>query len=219
MRYKTEGMSTHVVLKPSASIITLDEVSDGVIKIAPSTRGKIVGLHNQVSADIWFSEIGKYGNDPVREALNLGGTYAEHLRGVVLHTQRAKFAVVYSYKEHENIRIREDKALAIPYFTPDDDSMKQPSCWYVGNERGVEYQLGYIKDVCDEVFANFVSTELKFKKITKSEREDRNYPSWADRRLTDKSEVIYTEERQKLEMAFARVSGVYAEFLGGLVFD
>jgi hypothetical protein len=219
MLYKTEGMSTHVVLKPSTNVITLSEISDGLIKIEPNTRGKIVGLHNQVSADIWFSEVGKYGNDPLREALKLGGTYDEHLHGVVLHASKAKFAVVYSYEEHENIRIRDEKALEIPYFTPDNEDMKLPPCWFRGNERGTEYQLGYIKDVCDEGFAKFVSTELKFKKITKSEREDRHYPEWADRRLTDKSEDVYAEERQKLELAFAVASGVYAEFFGGLIFD
>jgi hypothetical protein len=218
MRYKTEGMPIHLSLKESNHVVLLERIEDGLIVLEPQLRGRIVRLQNQVSAEVWFSQIGIYGNDPIRIALKLSGSYSQSMQGIVMHLAKSNFSVLYSYEEHDNIRIREERALSIPYFYPDDESMKMEGIWYVGDKHGIEYPLGYIKDACDETFSDFVS-KLKQKKITKAEREDRNYPESAEWRLTDASELLYNDERKKLELAFARVTGVYAEFFGGLVFE
>ncbi|MNV79103.1 hypothetical protein D3C71_1726370 [compost metagenome] len=125
---------------------------------------------------------------------------------------------MYKYEKHGNIRIRDEVAELLPYCKL-DSSQAYESNWYRGDDRGLEYSLEYLQKVCNAGFEEYVRKNLKFKRITKQDREDRHYPESADRRLTDESLALYETERKGLELAFATTAGVYVEFLGGLIED
>ncbi|MBG9734569.1 hypothetical protein [Paenibacillus alvei] len=208
MRYLEIGVGDRIVLR--------DNVKIGQVHIAAAgTTGTIVHHRNQVEADVWFQDV----NESLKETMciNRLSYKSERFRGVVLEVPRGKFAVVYEWSRHEGILIRDRQAMTIPFFEPNED-IKQPSNWYVNDVRAVEYKVGDIFEIVDKGFTHWVDKNMKFRKLRKQEIEDGYYPEGCTHCLDDKSEELFSEKRNEIETAFAKATGLYQEFHGGLIF-
>jgi hypothetical protein len=205
-------------------IVLNESVTNGVIELKEFQGGKIVYSQNKVEASVWF-HVGTNFNEPINRALDIDGKFGKSgfFDGVVLKIKSNNFAVKHDYQKHGQITIDETKALAIPFFTYDEENRLPTRSWRnVGGGEMVQnyvYKLERIVDVVDDAFHDWVNVNCKFRKIRKAEREDDFFPEGCTHTLTDESLVLYDKKRKELEMTFMKVTGVYKEFLGGLIFS
>lgn len=204
-------------IKNDDYIRLLTPIKDGLIDLPALSHGKIVRQQNQVEADIWFYDMGlQYGSNSIRNQLEVSNV---RLEGLVIEVRKKDFAVSYNYKEHSNIQVDSRKLVDFPFFEATERLTKISSSWYVNNERGTEYLIDEVIDVINEGFSDWVISNLKTRKVYKYEKENGDFPEDCDRVLTDDSNNKYNEKREELEMEFARLTGLYYEFLGGLIYE
>lgn len=209
--------SKYLRIKSGDRIKLLESINDGFINLSILSEGKIVYHRNQVDADIWFYNMGlHYWDNPIRKKLEVSN---QKLRGLVLNVEKKNFAVNYRYQDHKKIQIDSRKAEAIPFFKESDLLKQIPSNWYINNERGTEYLVDEVINVINDEFTEWVNKNLKTRKVYKYEKENGDFPEDWDSVLTDGSSKIYYEKRKELELRFAQATGLYYEFLGGLIFD
>ena len=208
-------------------IVILDEIKNGLIHVRPFDEGNIVHLQNQWKAIIWFRHFGAYAQDAIGKALeiesgfNQGGAFA----GLALEIERKNFAIKHKPfdSKFDQITVTEDEAMTIPYFRVNENMRIETSRMKnVGGgqfERIYCYGLNDVIHMVGDGFAEWVEENLSTRKIKKWEKENGDYPEEWDTCLTDESNERFDEERYKTQLAFARATGVFYSFTGGLYFE
>ncbi|MGH0641393.1 hypothetical protein BKK42_07390 [Bacillus cereus] len=207
-------------------VVLINEIKNGVIEIPPLEEGRIIDLRNQVEANVWFYGIGHFRTEPISEALQLDTSFHKNgkLQGIVLELKRESFAIKHQYNEKfERHTVNEDKALTIPFFEKHDDyrfpSNTQKNVGGGKFETIYQYYLNYIIDAVEDGFEEWVNSALKTREIEEHEKESGEYPEEWERCLTDESNDLFFKKQRELELAFAKATGVYYNFQGGLVFE
>ncbi|WP_176543199.1 hypothetical protein [Bacillus thuringiensis] len=217
---------THKDMAINDRVVVIEEVDNGLLKLEPFEEGKIIDLRGQVSAGVWFRGIGIYHDEPVTKALDLDiGLHKNgRLHGVVMELKRSSFAIRHRFGgEFDGLWIDEDKALTVPFFEKNEHEREFSNrSVNVGGgvfERIYHYPLPYIIGAVEEAFAEWVKQNLEMQKVTEQDREDRNLPSEWETCLTEKANDMFYEKSKEIELAFAKATGVYYRFDGGLVFE
>ncbi|MNY85585.1 hypothetical protein D3C78_17720 [compost metagenome] len=212
-----------VELKERDRIILIEPINNGKIHLDILESGTIVHCPNQVRANIWFRNVGMHALDEVAMALEIDTSYsaAGKMQGVVLEIDRKKFAVRYVPCNFDDVTIDESDAINIPFFVV-NETHRMPSNGKRNIGNGVfepiyAYFLEHIIDIVSEGFEEWVKNNVKFRKIKKSERENGDFPEHFNECLTDESSKIFFDKKKELELSFARATGVYCEFDGGLL--
>jgi hypothetical protein len=219
IRFKRKEMET------GDAIVVIKPIQNGLIELKPFDTGRIVYLQNQVKATVWFRHIGQYANNSISKSLEVDTSYGKdgRLDGLTLELKQENFAIKYRYEGCNDVTVDEDKALGIPFFVI-NDSKRIPSNMQRNSGNGVferlyQYLLIDIIDDVSDSFSAWVKNNTKSRKVRKSEKENGDYPDHWDTVLTDKSQELFNEKKQELELAFAKSTGVFYEFTGGLLFD
>lgn len=225
MKNTTERQIVHnKEMEVGDSVVLLSDIENGLIKLKQFDKGVIVHRQNQVSASVWFRDVGQYANDDVFKALQLdmGFKQKSKMDGIVLDLPRDTFAIVLNNsKDFDNISIWESKLENIPFFKH-VDAYRFPTNFQKNIGNGVfktECQY-YIRDVEDIINSNFIDwtrETLKTRKITKSEKESGDYPYDWDNCLTTESEELFDKKKKEVDLAFAKSTGYYYDFDGGLL--
>lgn len=218
--------STHKDMAIDDRVVVIEEVDNGLLKLKPFDEGKIIDLNGQVSACVWFRGIGTYYEEPVSKALKLDiGLHKNgRLQGVVMELKRSSFALKHRFGgEFDAIWVDEDKALTIPFFEINEREREYSNrSVNVGGgvfERIFHYPLKYVIGAVEEAFTEWVKETLQTRKVTEQEKEDGNFPDHWDNCLTEESNQAFYKKQKEVELAFAKATGVYYTFDGGLVFE
>lgn len=206
-------------------IVVLDNINNGLISLKPFDEGSIIYLQNQVKATIWFRQFGRYSNDVISKALEVDTSFTKNpkLDGLTLELKRESFALKYQYQGFDDITVDEDKASSIPFFK-NNDELKLPSNFQRNVGNGVfetihQYLLRDLIDMLSDGFDEWVKNNTKSRKIRKSEKENGDYPEHWDTVLTEESQNHFYHKKAELELSFAKATGVFYEFNGGLLFE
>lgn len=218
--------SSHKNMEMGDRIVVIEEVRNGLLQLNPLDEGRIVDLRGQVSAGIWFRGIGQYHTEPVAQALELETHFHKkgRLHGVVMELDRKYFALRHRYGgAFDEIWIDEDRALTIPFFAVNEDT-REKSNWSVNAGGGVltaiyHYPFPYVMQAIDEAFAGWTEKHTKMRTLTEEERNSGEYPSHWETALTEESNEAFHKKKAEVELAFAKATGVYVPFLGGLIFE
>ncbi|RXZ78048.1 hypothetical protein EBB07_28750 [Paenibacillaceae bacterium] len=207
----------YLQIKNGDRIVLNSELNDGVINLKKLSEGKIVYHQNQVEADIWFYNMKtRYWDNPIRQVLAVKDL---RLEGLVFNLKKEYFSVLYQWREHTEIQIDSREVMKIPFFKENDSIEKIPSSWYENNERVINYKLSDIIEIINDEFSQWVSENLKTRKVYKYEKENGEYPEDWDRVYTEGSMKTYWEKRNEIEEAFRKVTKLHNEFLGGVLFE
>ncbi|PKR82423.1 hypothetical protein [Heyndrickxia camelliae] len=207
-------------------IVVLEKVNNGLINLNEFDTGKIIHHQNQVEATIWFRHFGQYATDNISKALGTGTSYGKKggLDGLAIKLKRESFAIKYNYRhEHNTVTVNEERAITIPFFEV-DQKLRQSSNFSKRNKFG-EFEpmhLYYLEDIVDCIeseFAGWVEENLKTREISDEEKENGDFPQEWDTCLTDESNELFAEKKSQLELAFAKATGVFYEFNGGLIIE
>jgi len=202
-------------------VVTTKKIVNGVIEIEPLTEGVIVYCGNQVKATVWFRSLNGRTNKAIREALKTDNSFYKNgaLDGLSLEIKRDALAHKLGWGSDMYYIAVDKRALVdLPLFNgeglPEIDTR-----WYNGNEK---YKANVVRDiitVIDDNFCDWVSDELELRPISPEEREDENYPDDWTFVYTDESMDKYYEKKDEVELAFAKATGLYIEFTGGMHFN
>ncbi|QVW28838.1 hypothetical protein [Bacillus phage SWEP1] len=202
-------------------VVTTQKIVNGVIEIEPLTEGVIVYCQNQVKATVWFRSLNGKTNKAIRNALQIDTSFYKNgaLDGLSLEIKRDSLAHKLGWGSDMYYIAVDKRALVdLPLFNgeglPEIDTR-----WYNGNEK---YKANVVRDiitVIDDNFCDWVSDELELRPITEEEREDENYPDDWTFVYTDESMDKYYEKKDEIELAFAKATGLYIEFTGGMNFN
>lgn len=213
-------------------IVMIEPVSNGLIELKPMDTGSIIYLQNQVKATVWFRHIGDFIQEPIVQALEVDISYNRNgkLDGLTVELQRGSFATKYQPSSHkrsefyvsmDEVTVDEEKMIDVPFFVL-NEQYRQPSSSQKRNANGeweqcYQYELWQLINIINEGFNNWVEHNKKTRKVTKSEKESGEYPSDWDTRLTDESCELILAKKHETELAFAKATGIYYEFDGGLL--
>jgi hypothetical protein len=207
-------------------IILLEEMNNGLITIKQFAFGQIIYLQNQIEATIWFRGFGQFHSESITNALDLDTSFYKNgkMDGITVSLKRDSFAIKHNYtnEEFRKMVVEEDKALTIPFVAMDEVHRKPSNM--SRNVNGVfetvyQYDLERLIDVVSDSFQDWTEKNTKTRKIRKSEKENGDFPEDWDRCLTDESNNKFYNKKQEIELAFARATGVFYEFTGGLMFN
>lgn len=208
-------------------IVLLQEIQNGLIELKPFATGQIIHLQNQIEATVWIIGFGQYSNEAIVKALELDTSFYKNgkLDGITVRLKRNSFAIKHSYynEEFRKILVDEGKALTIP-FVAKDEIHRKPSNMSRNVGSGVfetiyQYDLERLIDVVSDAFQDWTEKNTKTRKIRKSEKENGDFPYDWDRCLTDESSNKFYEKKHEIELAFAKATGIFCEFNGGLIFE
>ncbi|AJI09013.1 MULTISPECIES: hypothetical protein [Bacillus cereus group] len=202
-------------------IYTLSEVKNGLIHIEPLSVGKIVYHSNQVEANVWIFNKGTYANEPINQALQIDNFMCKNgkFEGVVLNLDGRDFAIKYRAKEHNDITVKEEQALSLPLFTEWKEK-RVPACTFKGNERESYYLLETVIDLLETNFKRWIDNQkFVLHDLSEQELEDSNYGEGVTQIFSDKDQELIVQKKQDVELAFAKSTGIYYEFTGGLVWE
>lgn len=218
--------SAHKDMEIGDRIVVIEEVRNGLLQLNPLDEGKIVDLRGQVSAGVWFRHVGQYHNEPVSQALELETHFHKkgRLHGVVMELDRKYFALRHRYGgTFDDVWVDEDRAVTIPFFEMDEQE-REKSNRSVNVGGGVfkaiyQYPFPYVMQVVDEAFTEWTEKHSKTRRLTEEERDSGEYPSHWETALTEESSEAFHKKKDEVEIAFAKATGVYVPFLGGLIFE
>lgn len=220
-------------------IVMVEPVKNGLIELNPMDEGKIIYLQNQVEATVWFRHIGHYSSESIVQALEVDTNIHKNGRmdGITVQLKRSSFAVKYnpySEKQHskyahliqpsfDEVTVNEQKALNIPFFVI-NENYRQPSCLQMKNANGdfettYQYELGQVVNIVNDGFTGWVEQNTETRPITEDEKENGNYPDHWETCLTEESSNKVDFKKRELELAFAKATGVFYEFTGGLIWE
>jgi len=210
--------SKRKALEEGQRIKLLQPLEIGVVKIKEFEEGRVVHVPNQIKATIWFPLLAWHSQSDVRKALKLPHSlgHKEDMHGMTFSLPRESFAIMYDYRSFDEVTISEEDALSLPFFQKDDE-LRKPSTWFQGNERQYLYFLTKVINVIDTELAEWVKNNTESEPVTDEITENRNIPSEWEYCLTEKSQDIFNTKQQEVELAFARTTGVYVSFKGGLL--
>ena len=213
-----------IELEEGQRIRLIQEVKNGLFVFEPQNEGKIVGLRNQVKASVWMKRVPfVYSTDVTVDLLKLDkGSYENgYFEGIVLDLKKEFFAVCYEHThDFQTITIEESKALTLPCFKPMEEELYLSRFSRQNKEGKMEVVHYYLlKDIIaniEDQFENWVTTHITFREITKEEKENGDYPSDCDTCISQESFQLYLKKKNEIELAFAKTTGVYASFKGGM---
>ncbi|MCC2357402.1 hypothetical protein [Bacillus paranthracis] len=202
-------------------VYTLSEIKNGLIHIEPLSVGKIVQHSNQVEANVWIFGKGTYANEPINQALQIDNFMRKKgkFEGIVLNLDGKDFAVKYRTKEHDDVTIKEEQALSLPLFTEWKEK-RVPACTFKTNERESYYLLEVVVDVMETNFTKWIENQkFELYELTEQELEDSNHAEGITHVFSDTDHEKIVQKKQELELSFAKITGVYYEFKGGLIWE
>ncbi|AGT13566.1 hypothetical protein TROLL_41 [Bacillus phage Troll] len=211
----------HIELEVGQRVVTTKKIVNGVIEIEPLTEGVIVYCQNQVKATVWFRSLNGKTNKAIRNALQTDTSFYKNgaLDGLSLEIKRDTLAHKLGWGSDMYYIAVDKRALVdLPLFNgeglPEIDTR-----WYNGNEK---YKANVVRDiitVMDDNFCEWVSDELEERLITTEEHENGEYPDDWTHVYTEDSMDKYYEKKEEVELAFAKTTGLYTEFVGGVHFE
>jgi hypothetical protein len=193
-------------------IILLDALNTGLITVSPLTYGKIVHCKNQVEADVWFVDHDR-NQSAVINTLRLPNEY----RGMVFKVKSSQFAVTFRYSKHENLTLNEENAQKILFFKERRELMV-PSRKYIDDKQVHLYLIEDVIDVVEENFSQWVK-QFAPRELTNTEIEDGSYAEGVHHAYSEKNNEIIVNKKKEVEYSFAKVTGVYVKFNGGLIWE
>lgn len=203
----------------------LTAIQNGVISLPALSSAKVVAKHNEVEASLWFSDVGRYYQDPVSRTLELNKNVNQSgaFAGVVLSVKREGFAVCYKpFDDFDDVTVEANRLHEIPFFAH-NESLTYPSQLSLRNElgemkQGRYYLLRDIITIIDENFAEWVGKHMSYRLVTEEEIENEGYPSdWEV--MTEESADLFYKTQREIHLKFATLTGVFKEFTGGLHFE
>ncbi|QEM43089.1 hypothetical protein CHOTACABRAS_35 [Bacillus phage Chotacabras] len=213
--------NTFVEFEVGQRVVTTKKIVNGLIEVEPLTEGVIVYHSNQVKATVWFRSLNGKTNKAIRNALQTDTSFHKNgaLDGLSLEIKRDSLAHKIGYASDMYYIAVDKRALVdLPLFNgeglPEIDTR-----WYNGNEK---YKANVVRDiieVIDDNFCEWVSDELEERLITTDEHENGEYPEDWTHVYTDESMDKYYEKKEEVELAFAKTTGLYTEFVGGVHFE
>lgn len=224
---KTEVLAYKPVqVKEGQWVKNLAPLKNGVISLDALSSAKVVAKHNEVEASLWFTDVGRYYQDPVSRALDVKKSAHQNgaLEGVVLSVKREKFAVCYKpFDSFDDVTVEANRLQEIPFFKH-NESLAYPSQTSRRNDVGEMEQVRYyvlrdIITIIDENFAEWVEKHVSYRPITEEEIENEEYPSDWENVMTEESIELFYETQHELHLKFAERTGVFKEFTGGLCFE
>jgi len=206
-------------IKEGQTVVLLESYQNGVIEANPLSRGKIVGCQNQVEADIWLRSLGVYHKDPINRALDINNPIGgkKGFRGVVVNLPKKSFAMVFNYDEHNDITVKEENASTIPFFHELLEK-KIPSRMYINGTPQSYYLLRDIREEVEDKFIQWVQ-QFETRELTDEEIEDGCYAEGVTQAFADVDMEKILTKKEEVELQFAKVTGVYVEFYGGLIWE
>lgn len=209
----------HIEISPGQKVVIINKLKNGLIEIEPSTSGTIVYNPNQTRATVWIHSTLSVDNI-IRDAFQTEDKWFNadvRPSGLSVSVKREHFAHLYHY-DFDNMKIDKRLLEDVPLFK--GDGLKEVDLrWFNGNEPYKGYLLWEVRNRVDDLFCEWVENELETRKITKDEIENEEYPEGWEFVYTDNSMDKYWSMKEELEIAFAKATNVYVEFLGGMNFD
>lgn len=201
-----EVKSKYRQIKKGLSIITNKELINGAVVIPKGTSGEIVHAQNQVEADVWFYDDWKY-----RSCLNVETDRIKptQFRGIVLTIKGNDFAIRYRRDEHAEMMFDAEKLDDIPYLVLSDLTSYE-GLYYKDNEKIREYRLEDIIEQIENEFSEFVR-KLDQRPTNEEDSVDLDYV------LTDAAIELFEIEKDKILEPFVKTTGIYYNFMGGLI--
>lgn len=201
-------------------------LKNGVVSIEALSGAKVVAKRNEVEASLWFSDVGRYYQQPVSRALDLKKNAHQNgaFQGVVLSVKREHFAVCYKpLDDFDDVTVEANQLHEIPFFTH-NEGLTYPSQMSRRNEVGEMepvryYVLRDIIAIIDDNFAEWVEKHISYRPLTKEEIESEEYPSDWEKMMTEESLELFYDTQHELHLKFAELTGVFKEFTGGLCFE
>lgn len=217
MKFTTKRMAL------SDRIVMIEEVKNGHIQLDLLDKGHIVSLQNQIEATALFY-MSSTKHHEMKKALQVQSNYGTNgkLRGFAVELNRKSFAIHYEGNDtFDNISVEVKEAESIPFFS-DIQVPSYPSRWSLRNEEGEMENMRCIrlydlKEALEDAFGDWVKNHTTSREITEEEKEDGEFPDGWDFCLTDTSLNDYYKEKHKLELAFAKATGIYVAFEGGIM--
>jgi len=213
--------NTFVEFEVGQRVVTTKKIVNGLIEVEPLTEGVIVYHSNQVKATVWFRSLNGKTNKAIRNALQTDMSFYKNgaLDGLSLEIKRDSLAHKLGYaSDMYYIAIGKDELVDLPLFSS-EGLPEVETRWYNGNEK---YKANVVRDiieVIDDNFCEWVSDELEERLITTDEHENGEYPEDWTHVYTDESMDKYYEKKEEVELAFAKTTGLYTEFVGGVHFE
>jgi len=213
--------NTFVEFEVGQRVVTTKKIVNGLIEVEPLTEGVIVYHSNQVKATVWFRSLNGKTNKAIRNALQTDMSFYKNgaLDGLSLEIKRDSLAHKLGYaSDMYYSAIGKDALVDLPFFSS-EGLPEVETRWYNGNEK---YKANVVRDiieVIDDNFCEWVSDELEERLITTDEHENGEYPEDWTHVYTDESMDKYYEKKEEVELAFAKTTGLYTEFVGGVHFE
>lgn len=209
----------HIEISPGQKVVIINKLKNGLIEIEPSTSGTIVYNPNQTRATVWVHSNLSVDNT-IRDAFQTEDKWFNadvRPSGLSVSVKREHFAHLYQYA-FDDMKI--DKRLMENFPLFNGEGLKEVDLrWFNGNEPYKGYFLWEVRNRVDDLFCEWVEKEIETRKITQGEIENEEYLEGWEFVCTDNSMDKYWSMKEELEIAFAKATNVYVEFLGGMNFE
>ena len=209
----------HIEIAPGQKVVIINKLKNGLIEIEPTTSGTIVYNPNQTRATVWVHSTLSVDNT-IRDAFQTEDKWFNadvRPSGLSVSVKREHFAHLYQY-DFDDMKIDKRLMENVPLFN--GEGLKEVDMrWFNGDAPYKGYLLWDVRNRVDDLFYEWVMEELETRKITQDEIDNEEYPEGWEFVYTQDSMDKYWIMKETLEIAFAKATNVYVEFIGGMNFE